>query len=173
LLSSAGYDANGIARTSHAVAIRFTKVTRGVSSCAVQPDGTEWRRRSFTAVFLPKRQGEQVRPFRRFLLAFFLRGSRVPSVEMRVRIKLQPRRETVDGVSLARFKPGLVYAVPTSIATLMIVEGWAEPVGDQTDCTLPEIIFHVLRPHERRHRTLSPGRLSRELGIAADRRRRN
>lgn len=92
---------------------------------------------------------------------------------MRVRIRTQPPGETVDGVSLARFKPGRVYAVPTSLATLMVVEGWAEPVDDEADCTLPEITFQVLRPHERRRRTLSPGRLLRELGIAADRRRRN
>ena len=107
-------------------------------------------------------------------MAFFLRrlaGS--TPVERRGRVKIQPTLETVDGVSLARFKPGLVYAVPTSLATLMIVEGWAEPVGDDAECTLPEITFHALRPHERRRRTLSPGRLSRELGIAADRRRRN
>ncbi len=91
---------------------------------------------------------------------------------MLVRVTAQPTQLSVDGISLSRFKPGCVYSLPVSLATLMIVEGWAEPVAGADGCTLPEISFTMLPRPERRRRILTPRRLRSELGIAADRRRR-
>lgn len=91
---------------------------------------------------------------------------------MLVRITTRPTQSSVDGISLSRFKPGSIYALPISLATLLIVEGWAEPVAESGDCTLPEITFTMFPRPERRHRVLTPRRLRTELGIAADRRRR-
>jgi hypothetical protein len=92
---------------------------------------------------------------------------------VRVRIVRPPGEEIVDGIALAHFKIGLVYSVPAALATLMVVEGWAEPVLDDAAPTLPPVIFHLPRRVERRRRLLTDVRLRRELGIAADRRRRS
>lgn len=92
---------------------------------------------------------------------------------MLVRITVQPTRTSVDGISLSGFKPGSVYALPAPLATLLIVEGWAEPIIESGECTLPQIRFRVFPRPERRHRVLAPTRLRAELGVAADRRRRN
>lgn len=91
---------------------------------------------------------------------------------MLVRITAQPTQTSVDGISLSRLKPGSVYSLPVSLATLLIVEGWAEPMLEPGHCTLPDITFTVLPRPERRRRVLTPRRLRTELGIAADRRRR-
>jgi uncharacterized protein (DUF2342 family) len=91
---------------------------------------------------------------------------------VRVRITSPPTEASVDGVSLAQFKVGLVYAVPTILATLMIVEGWAEPVLDDIEPTLPAVRFTVLARRERRQRVYSAKYLRTHLGLAADRRRR-
>lgn len=91
---------------------------------------------------------------------------------MRIRIISPPSETSVDGVSLAQFKVGLVYAVPPVLATLMIVEGWAEPVSDEIEPTLPPIKFTVVTRRERRRRIYSAAYLRTHLGIAADRRRR-
>ncbi len=90
---------------------------------------------------------------------------------MLVRITAQPTDVSIDGISLSRFKTGRVYSLPVSLATLMVVEGWAEPVIGHGEFTLPEVSFTVLPRPERRCRVLSSPRL-RDLGIAADRRRR-
>lgn len=90
---------------------------------------------------------------------------------MLVRITTLPTQISVDGIRLSRFKMGCVYSLPPSLATLMIVEGWAEPVVEPADLTLPEFSLTVLPGAERRRRALTSRRL-REFGIAADRRRR-
>lgn len=90
---------------------------------------------------------------------------------MRVRITSPPTEESVDGIPLSQYKVGAVYDVPTLLATLMIVEGWAEPLVESIDPTLPQIRFKVFTP-ERRRRTLTDADLRTQLGIAADRRRR-
>ena len=92
---------------------------------------------------------------------------------MRIRIIRSPTESNVDGISLSRFEVGLVYSLPVSLATLMIVEGWAEPLVDRSaDPTLPPIQFTQVRPRERRRRLYSNWRLRTELGLAADRRRK-
>ena len=48
---------------------------------------------------------------------------------MRIRIVRRPRGQ-VDGVDLNRFQPGALYDVNASIATYLMVGGYAEPVAD-------------------------------------------
>ena len=48
---------------------------------------------------------------------------------MRIRILQKPGSTSIDGVQLDRFEPGLQYEVGTSLACLLLAEGWAEPVG--------------------------------------------
>jgi hypothetical protein len=48
---------------------------------------------------------------------------------MRIRIVRHPRGE-IDGVDLNRFKTGELYDVNASIATYLMVGGYAEPVAD-------------------------------------------
>jgi hypothetical protein len=94
-------------------------------------------------------------------------------VQVRVRIARSPSESSIDGFPLWHLQVGLVYAIPAAVATLMIVEGWAEPVVDDAEPTLPMVKFDVARPRrERRRRYMSLSRLRQELGIAADRRRR-
>jgi hypothetical protein len=91
---------------------------------------------------------------------------------VRVLITRRPTEENIDGVPLGYLEVGRVYGVPTEIATLLIVEGWAEPVIEDVEPTLPSISFNVMRPCERRRSRFMSGEwLRRELGIAADRRR--
>jgi hypothetical protein len=46
---------------------------------------------------------------------------------MKVRISKTPVQREVDGVRLDRLRPGSVREVPSSLATWLIVEGYAEP----------------------------------------------
>ena len=48
---------------------------------------------------------------------------------MRVRISTKPTAECIDGVQLSRFQKGFDYEVSAELAELLIVEGWAEPIG--------------------------------------------
>ena len=91
---------------------------------------------------------------------------------MQVRITKAPTYETVDGISLGHFRVGCVYGLPPPLATLMIVEGWAVPVTDEKDVTLPSIAFMFTPVRERRRRLRSPSVRS-ERTLAADRRRRH
>ena len=49
---------------------------------------------------------------------------------MRVRITSQPSG-LVDGVDLRQFVIGHVYDMSTSLATLLLVSQWAEPIADE------------------------------------------
>jgi hypothetical protein len=91
---------------------------------------------------------------------------------VRVRITNPPTQAAIDGISLSGFEVGAVYAVPALLATLMIVEGWAEPVVETVEPKLPAVKFDILGPRERRRRVYSDLRLRVELGLAADRRRK-
>jgi hypothetical protein len=46
---------------------------------------------------------------------------------MKVRISRTPAEREVDGVRLDRLRPGAIREVSASIATWLIVEGYAEP----------------------------------------------
>ena len=48
---------------------------------------------------------------------------------MRVRISARPTVECIDGVQLTRFQQGAEYDLGPDLAELLIVEGWAEPIG--------------------------------------------
>jgi hypothetical protein len=50
---------------------------------------------------------------------------------MRIRITQKPRNASVDGVRLDGFELGREYEVGTSIGSVMLSEGWAEPVVDR------------------------------------------
>jgi hypothetical protein len=91
---------------------------------------------------------------------------------VQVRITRAPTYDTVDGISLGHFRIGRVYGLPAPLATLMIVEGWAVPVTDEKDVTLPSIAFMFRPARERRRRLLSSG-FRRDRSLAADRRRRH
>ena len=73
---------------------------------------------------------------------------------------------------LTHFEIGTIYSVPVSLATLMIVEGWAEPVMENVEPRLPAITLAFAGARERRRRIYTDWRLRVELGIAADRRRK-
>lgn len=91
---------------------------------------------------------------------------------MRVRIIRPPSEEPVDGIDVSAFRVGRAYYLPASLATLMIVEGWAEPVIDSVEPTLPAFSFELPVARERRRRVRGEPNLQRAHGIAADRRRR-
>ena len=92
---------------------------------------------------------------------------------MRVRIIRPPSEESVDGVDVSAFRVGRVYSIPMALATLMIVERWAEPLIDDGDATLPPITFQLpTLIRERRRRQRGGARFDPGLGIAADRRRK-
>jgi hypothetical protein len=104
---------------------------------------------------------------------------------VRVRIISRPTEASVDGVGLSDFRAGCVYALPTELATLMIVEGWAEPIDGDADPVLPEFHFNIVRPAPRilrpqprilgteprrlRRRHFSDSSMTPHLGLAADR----
>ena len=51
---------------------------------------------------------------------------------MRIRVIQRPSATSVDGLELNRFEPGQVYDVGTAMGSLMLSEGWAEPVATET-----------------------------------------
>ena len=60
-------------------------------------------------------------------LARILRGGRKRIV--RVRISTKPPVGCIDGIQLTHLRPGVEYEVGAPVAEVLIVEGWAEPVG--------------------------------------------
>lgn len=91
---------------------------------------------------------------------------------MRVRIIRPPTEAAIDGIRLSEFEVGAVYALPTELATVMIVEGWAAPELETVEPKLPQIKFNIMGRRERRRPIYSNWRLRVELGVAADRRRK-
>jgi hypothetical protein len=47
---------------------------------------------------------------------------------MRVRIVKQPAVASIDGIQLGYFVVGVQYELGTTLAELLVTEGWAEPV---------------------------------------------
>lgn len=91
---------------------------------------------------------------------------------MRVRIIRPPTQAVIDGIRLSEFEVGAVYGLPTELATVMIVEGWAVPALETIEPKLPPVKFNIMVPRERRRRLYSDWRLRVDFGIAADRRRK-
>lgn len=57
-------------------------------------------------------------------------SKRLPIV--RLRITHAPPVAELDGMRVGRYRVGLVYEVPTSIANVFLAEGWAVPAPDET-----------------------------------------
>ena len=47
---------------------------------------------------------------------------------MRVRIVKQPTVASIDGIQLGYFVVGVQYELGTTLAELLVTEGWAEPI---------------------------------------------
>jgi hypothetical protein len=53
---------------------------------------------------------------------------------MRIRIVKPPTVSSIDGIQLGYFVVGLQYELGQAVASLLLAEGWAEPVdGDAVD----------------------------------------
>src|SRR5438128_2190670 len=50
---------------------------------------------------------------------------------MRIRILRTPRPSSIDGLRMDQFRPALCYDVGTTLAMLLLAEGWAEPVSSE------------------------------------------
>jgi hypothetical protein len=92
---------------------------------------------------------------------------------MRIKVIRPPTERSVDGIDLRRFQPGSHYEVGNAIGTLMLAEGWAEPVGSDEP--------RVLIPIDADTSADLPPNLIREIfppyyhgppALAADRRRK-
>jgi CheY-like chemotaxis protein len=64
---------------------------------------------------------------------------------MRVRILRRPHGHA-DGISLDRFEPGFTYDVGTTIGSLLLAEGWAEPLEDPRPAMLIPLPDEKSRP---------------------------
>ena len=95
---------------------------------------------------------------------------------MRIRIVQQPTVSCIDGVQLDKFVPGQLYDVGTTFGALLLAEGWAQPVDDDSE---PALVI-PLRDFDSPPPEPSPSNLSREgnppyydgHAIALDRRHR-
>jgi hypothetical protein len=57
---------------------------------------------------------------------------------MRIKITQKPRNASMDGVQLDRFELGREYQVGTTVGSVLLSEGWAEPVVEaQPVVTIP------------------------------------
>jgi hypothetical protein len=92
---------------------------------------------------------------------------------LRVRIITQPTEVTIDGLRVADFKPGHVYALPVELATLMIVEGWAEPIMNDEAPDLPPFRFAIIPfvPRRTRPRRFTSPLHAPRAGLAAERKK--
>jgi hypothetical protein len=101
---------------------------------------------------------------------------------VRVRIISPPTEASIDGLALSDFKVGSVYALPAELATLMIVEGWADPVDGDAVPVLPAFRFEILpfgppqivphAPRRARRRRFTHQLLAPNAGVAAERRKK-
>ena len=92
---------------------------------------------------------------------------------MRIRVIHKPTRASIDGIRLDQFVPGVEYVVGTLLGSLMLAEGWAEPVASEES---PIVIS--LRHFEQLKATppnlvrdIFPSYYDRSAPAAADRRR--
>ena len=93
---------------------------------------------------------------------------------MRIRILQKPALQSIDGIRLDHFLPGILYEVGHTLGSYLMAEGWAEPVATEDPAMLiPMTEFEAdLSPN--------PPNLVREIyppyydappSLAADRRR--
>ena len=55
---------------------------------------------------------------------------------MRVKIIERPSERCIDGIHLDQFHVGRQYVVGTSVAALLLCQGWAEPIDDDSPALL-------------------------------------
>jgi hypothetical protein len=55
---------------------------------------------------------------------------------MRLKILARPTQECIEGIPLDQFHVGQQYEVGTRLGALLLCEGWAEPVEDQSPARL-------------------------------------
>ena len=99
---------------------------------------------------------------------------------MRIRILRSPPIEAVDGMDLRRFMVDQQYDVGNRLGTLLLCEGWAEPVGDDEPALVIPFSRAAAFLDRIADRTPSPPNLVREhyppyadhIALAADRERR-
>jgi hypothetical protein len=104
-------------------------------------------------------------------------GKQLPDRLLRIKIVQRPPSTSIESIRLDRFEPGYEYEVGSLLGSLMLAEGWAEPVEDDAPASL-EAPGDPSSPAETR--TRRPPNLIREvyrpyldrLGIAADFERR-
>lgn len=72
-----------------------------------------------------------------------------------------PRLDEIDGIDLRRFAEGFVYDVGNNLATLLLAEGWAEPVPD--DASAVVVPFSDNDPFVTRVVNDTPPNLRREI----------
>jgi len=95
---------------------------------------------------------------------------------MRIKILRAPTAASIDGIRLDRFTPGLQYEVGSSLATLFLAEGWAEPAGfDEPALVVPlsESPHDSERKPQNLIRDALPSYFSDPPAVAADRPRRS
>src|SRR5437870_2529949 len=63
---------------------------------------------------------------------------------MRIRILQKPTLASIDGLRLDHFYPGFQYIVGNVVGSLLLAQGWAEPVSDDEPALL--IPFSDTRP---------------------------
>jgi hypothetical protein len=93
---------------------------------------------------------------------------------MRIRIIQPPAQQSIDGIRLDQFVPGLQYEVGHVIGSLMLAEGWAEPVpaDDPADVIpLSELAGAGLQNPRNLIREIFPSYYDTPAALAADRRR--
>ena len=67
---------------------------------------------------------------------------------LRIKLLQRPPANSIDGLDLARFEPGHEYEVGSSVGSLLLAEGWAEPVA--LDEPPPPAAFSETSPFDRR-----------------------
>src|SRR5260221_13069265 len=79
------------------------------------------------------------------------------SRSMRIRVIQRPSATSVDGLELNRFEPSQVYDVGTAMGSLMLSEGWAEPVATETPAPAPPQPKNASRSSESTYASDAPG----------------
>ena len=121
---SGGACACASATDAHVPTMMHRTATNRVAACAYADD----RHRAGLSAFTTARNS-QLRDLGLILQGIFVaRGGSI----LRVRI-LQTPKGKIDGVDVTAFHKGLVYDLASSVASLLICEGWAEPLEGFAD----------------------------------------
>jgi len=59
-----------------------------------------------------------------------LTGNHTPEFALRIRVKALPASGELDEFDLSHFRPGGVFVVPSHLASLLIIAGYAELLDD-------------------------------------------